>query len=410
MKLSEILKGINVLSTAASGDTEITGVCYDSRRVKSGDLFVAVRGYESDGHKYIPMAVEKGCAAVLCEEAPAGNVPYVQTDDSRLGLALAARNFYGDPSREMKVIGITGTNGKTTTTILIKQILEKTLGAKVGLIGSISNMIGDEEFHAEHTTPESCDLQALFRQMADAGCTHCVMEVSSHSLVLRRVAGVSAATAKNIVAWREEEGAFTSRAQLKKVKGLGPKAYEQCAGFLRLPEAKNRLDATAVHPESYAAAKALLDACGYTAAEIGTDKLADLPGVVRAKGAGTLCEALGVGEPTLNDIVAELCKPGRDVRDSLPKPLLRSDVMGLDDLKPGMELTGTVRNVIDFGAFVDLGVHQDGLVHVSQISDKFIKHPREVLKVGDIVRVRVLNVDTAKKRIALTMKGVPQQN
>ena len=190
MKLSEILKEINVLSAAASGDTEITGVCYDSRRVKSGDLFVAVRGYESDGHKYIPMAVEKGCAAVLCEEAPAGNVPYVQTDDSRLGLALAARNFYGDPSREMKVIGITGTNGKTTTTILIKQILEKTLGAKVGLIGSISNMIGDEEFHAEHTTPESGDLQALFRQMADAGCTHCVMEVSSHSLVLRRVAGV----------------------------------------------------------------------------------------------------------------------------------------------------------------------------------------------------------------------------
>ena len=228
--------------------------------------------------------------------------------------------------------------------------------------------------------------------------------------LLRRVAGVSAATAKNIVAWREEEGAFTSRAQLKKVKGLGPKAYEQCAGFLRLPEAKNRLDATAVHPESYAAAKALLDACGYTAAEIGTDKLAGLPGVVRAKGAGTLCEALGVGEPTLNDIVAELCKPGRDVRDSLPKPLLRSDVMGLDDLKPGMALTGTVRNVIDFGAFVDLGVHQDGLVHVSQISDKFIKHPREVLKVGDIVRVKVLNVDTAKKRIALTMKGVPQQN
>lgn len=190
MKLSEILKEINVLSAAAAGDTEITGVCYDSRRVKKGDLFVAVRGYESDGHKYIPMAVEKGCAAVLCEEAPAGNVPYVQTDDSRLGLALAARNFYGDPSREMKVIGITGTNGKTTTTILIKQILEKTLGAKVGLIGSISNMIGDEEFHAEHTTPESCDLQALFRQMADAGCTHCVMEVSSHSLVLRRVAGV----------------------------------------------------------------------------------------------------------------------------------------------------------------------------------------------------------------------------
>lgn len=190
MKLSDILKDINVLASAASGDTEITGVCYDSRKVRRGDLFVAVRGYESDGHKYIAMAAEKGCAAVLCEDAPEGGIPYVRTDDSRLGLALAARNFYGDPSAEMKVIGITGTNGKTTTTILVKQILEKTLGAKVGLIGSISNMIGDEEFHAEHTTPESCDLQALFRRMADAGCTHCVMEVSSHSLVLHRVAGV----------------------------------------------------------------------------------------------------------------------------------------------------------------------------------------------------------------------------
>ena len=140
--------------------------------------------------------------------------------------------------------------------------------------------------------------------------------------------------------------------------------------------------------------------------KIGSDKLAGLPAAVKAKGTKNLCEMLGIGEPTLNDIVAELCKPGRDVRDSLPKPLLRSDVMSLEDLKPGMELTGTVRNVIDFGAFVDLGVHQDGLVHVSQISDKFIKHPSEVLKVGDIVRVKVLSVDTAKKRIALTMKGL----
>ena len=224
--------------------------------------------------------------------------------------------------------------------------------------------------------------------------------------LLRRVAGVTAATAKNIVAWREEEGAFTSRAQLKKVKGLGPKAYEQCAGFLRLPEAKNRLDATAVHPESYAAAKALLEACGYTTAQIGTDKLSALPAAVKAKGEKNLCETLGIGAPTLHDIISELCKPGRDVRDSLPKPLLRSDVMSLEDLKPGMELTGTVRNVIDFGAFVDLGVHQDGLVHISQISNRFIKHPREVLKVGDIVRVKVLSVDIAKKRIALTMKGL----
>ena len=219
--------------------------------------------------------------------------------------------------------------------------------------------------------------------------------------LLRRVAGLTAATAKNIVARREAEGAFTSRAQLKKVKGLGPKAYEQCAGFLRLPEAKNRLDATAVHPESYAAAKGLLDACGFTAADIGTPALAALPAAVKAKGEKPLCDALGIGAPTLHDIVSELCKPGRDVRDTLPPPLLRSDIMQLEDLKPGMVLQGTVRNVIDFGAFVDLGVHQDGLVHISQISDRFIKHPRAVLKVGDIVKVKVLSVDVGKKRIAL---------
>ena len=226
--------------------------------------------------------------------------------------------------------------------------------------------------------------------------------------LLRRVAGLSAATAKNIVAWREESGAFESRAQLKKVKGLGPRAYEQCAGFLRLPEAKNRLDATAVHPESYPAAKALLQACGYTAADIGTTALAGLPAAVKAKGEKALCTELGIGLPTLEDIVAELCRPGRDVRDSLPAPMLRSDVMKLEDLTPGMELRGTVRNVIDFGAFVDLGVHQDGLVHISQICDRFIKHPREVLQVGQIVQVKVLEVDVKRKRIALTMKGVPQ--
>ena len=168
---------------------------------------------------------------------------------------------------------------------------------------------------------------------------------------------------------------------------------------MRLPGAKNPLDATAVHPESYPAAKGLLEACGCDAKEIGTDAMQSLP--VRVKNCGTkaLCEALGVGEPTLMDIVSGLCKPGRDVRDSLPKPLLRSDVMGLEDLKPGMELKGTVRNVIDFGAFVDIGVHQDGLVHVSQISDKFIKNPRDALKVGDVVQVKVLSVDTAKSAL-----------
>ena len=227
--------------------------------------------------------------------------------------------------------------------------------------------------------------------------------------LLRRVAGITAATAKNIVARREEEGAFTSRAQLKKVKGLGPKAFEQCAGFLRLPGAKNPLDATAVHPESYPAARGLLEACGFAPAEIGTPAMQQLPARIKAKGEKALCESLGIGLPTLQDIAAELCRPGRDVRDSLPKPLLRSDVMGMEDLTPGMELVGTVRNVIDFGAFVDIGVHQDGLVHISQIADRFVKHPRDLLKVGQRVRVKVLEVNPAKKRIALSMKGVPQE-
>lgn len=228
--------------------------------------------------------------------------------------------------------------------------------------------------------------------------------------LLRRVAGLSAATAKAIVARREEEGPFTARSQLKKVKGLGPKAFEQCAGFLRLPAGaalKEPLDATAVHPESYPAAKALLAACGHTAADIGTAALADLPDRVRRDKAA-LCQTLGIGSPTLLDIVSELCRPGRDVRDTLPPPLLRTDVMGIEDIKPGMELAGTVRNVIDFGAFVDIGVHQDGLVHISQIADRFIRHPGEVLKVGDVVRVKVLAVDVPKKRISLTIKGVPQ--
>ena len=223
--------------------------------------------------------------------------------------------------------------------------------------------------------------------------------------LLSRVAGITGSTAKNIVAYREEQGEFTSRAQLKKVKGLGPKAFEQCAGFLRLPNAKNKLDETAVHPESYAAAKELLELCGFTLSQIGTPEIQALPAAARALGWDKLTQATGAGRPTLEDIMAELLKPGRDMRDSLPKPLLRSDVMGMEDLKPGMELTGTVRNVIDFGAFVDIGVHQDGLVHISQICDKFIKHPREVLKVGDVVQVKVLDVDVKKKRISLTCKG-----
>ena len=226
--------------------------------------------------------------------------------------------------------------------------------------------------------------------------------------LLQRVAGLNGTTAKNVVAYREENGAFTSRAQIKKVPKLGPKAFQQCAGFLRVPESKSVLDNTAVHPESYDAAKALLELAGYTLADVKAERISDLPQRVKAYGEEKAARAIGVGVPTLRDIVSELLKPGRDVRDELPKPILRTDVLEMKDLKPGMELTGTVRNVIDFGVFVDIGVHQDGLVHISQVSDKFIHHPSEAVSVGDIVKVVVLDVDEKKKRISLSMKQAKQ--
>ena len=256
----------------------------------------------------------------------------------------------------------------------------------------------------QHDMPQKQLDEALNGVVED--CVNAVgvdINTASPSL-LQRVAGLNGTTAKNVVAYREENGAFTSRTQIKKVPKLGPKAFQQCAGFLRVPESKSVLDNTAVHPESYDAAKALLELTGHTLVDVKDGKLSDLPGQVKAYGEEKAAEAIGVGVPTLRDIVSELLKPGRDVRDELPKPILRTDVLEMKDLKPGMVLTGTVRNVIDFGVFVDIGVHQDGLVHISQVSDKFIKHPSEVVSVGDIVKVVVLEVDEKKKRISLSMK------
>ena len=226
--------------------------------------------------------------------------------------------------------------------------------------------------------------------------------------LLQRVAGLNATTAKNVVAYREENGPFTSRKQILKVPKLGPKAFEQCAGFLRVPESRSVLDNTAVHPESYAAAEKLLSLTGHTLTDVRDGKLGDLNAQIRTYGEDRAAADCGVGVPTLRDVAAELMKPGRDIRDELPKPILRTDVLEMKDLKPGMVLTGTVRNVIDFGVFVDIGVHQDGLVHISQVSQKFIKHPSEVVSVGDIVQVVVLEVDEKKKRIGLSMKQVPK--
>ena len=222
--------------------------------------------------------------------------------------------------------------------------------------------------------------------------------------LLSYVAGLNNTTAKNIVKYREENGVFTTRKGVLKVPKLGPKAFEQCAGFLRVPESKNVLDHTGVHPESYEAAQKLLELCGYTLKDVAAGGLSELGERVEHYGPEQAAQACGVGLPTLRDIVKELLKPGRDPRDELPKPILRTDVMEMKDLKPGMELTGTVRNVIDFGVFVDIGVHQDGLVHISQLSSRRVRHPSEVCAVGDIVTVWVLEVDEKKKRIGLTMK------
>ena len=224
--------------------------------------------------------------------------------------------------------------------------------------------------------------------------------------LLGYVAGLNGTTAKNVVKYREENGAFTSRKQILKVPKLGPKAFQQCAGFLRVPDSKSVLDNTAVHPESYEAAEKLLALAGYTLKDVAAGSIGELSARVQKFGWSAAAEQCGVGEPTLRDIAAELVKPGRDPRDELPKPILRTDVLEMKDLKPGMILTGTVRNVIDFGAFVDIGVHQDGLVHISQVADKFIKHPSEVVSVGDVVKVVVLDVDEKKKRISLSMRQV----
>lgn len=252
----------------------------------------------------------------------------------------------------------------------------------------------------QHDMPPK-ELAAALDFVVEACVNRVGVDVNTASVsLLSRVSGITPALAKSLVAYRAENGGFATRAALKKVPKLGPKAFEQAAGFLRICDGREPLDNTAVHPESYAAAKALLDKLGFAV----TDDLAGLKSAADAYGTARLADELGVGVPTLTDIVAELMKPGRDPRDELPPPIMRSDILELSDLKPGMELVGTVRNVIDFGAFVDIGVHQDGLVHISQIGDRFIRHPGEVVKTGDTVRVWVLEVNEAKKRIALTMK------
>ena len=257
----------------------------------------------------------------------------------------------------------------------------------------------------QHDMPKARMDEALTGVVED--CVNTVgvdLNTASHSL-LSYISGVSSAVAKNIVAYREENGSFTDRKQLLKVAKLGPKAFEQCAGFLRVHGGKNPLDNTAVHPESYEAAQKIIDRCGFSIADLKNGGLTEIPDAAKKIGVSKIADDAGIGVPTVTDILKELAKPGRDPRDELPPPLLRSgDVMELKDLKPGMELMGTVRNIVDFGCFVDIGVHEDGLVHISRICDRYIKHPLEAVKVGEVVKVRVLDVDMKRKRISLTMR------
>ncbi len=256
----------------------------------------------------------------------------------------------------------------------------------------------------QHDMPEKQLDNALKGVVEDCVNTVGVDLNTASASLLSQVSGLSAAVCNNIIAYREAVGAFRERAELKRVPKLGPKAFEQCAGFLRVPESKNILDNTAVHPESYKAAEQLLSICGYTLNDLKENNIGAIKNIIDEIGAEEISEEIGIGVPTLNDIADELLKPGRDPRDELPPPLLRTDVLDIKDLKQDMELQGTVRNVIDFGAFVDIGVHHDGLLHISQICDRYIKHPSQVLKVGDVINVKILDVDVDKKRIALTMR------
>ena len=259
----------------------------------------------------------------------------------------------------------------------------------------------------QHDMPQKHLDEALGGVVED--CVNAVgVDVNTASVsLLQQVSGLNSTTAKNVVAYREENGPFTARAQLKKVPKLGPKAFEQCAGFLRVPESKEILDNTGVHPETYKAALSLLSLCGLTMNDVVNGNLKELPEKLESYGKEKAAEECGVGIPTLEDVVKELMKPGRDPRDELPAPILRTDVLEMKDLKPGMVLSGTVRNVIDFGVFVDIGVHQDGLVHISQVAKHKVRHPSEVVQVGDVVKVCVLEVDEKRKRIGLTMKNIP---
>lgn len=350
-------------------------------------------------HGVVHIAIGNGTAsretelmtAQMLQELPAGQVRYMVVSEAGASVysasQLAAEEF---PDYDVNL----------RSAVSIARRLQDPLAE---LVKIDPKAIGVGQY--QHDMPQARLDETLRGVVED--CVNAVgVDVNTASVpLLTQVAGLNSTTARNVVKYREENGPFTARRQLLKVPKLGPKAFEQCAGFLRVPESQSVLDHTGVHPESYASVQKLLELCGYTLSDVAAGTLSQLNERLDTCGREEAAGACGVGLPTLEDLVKELLKPGRDPRDELPPPILRTDVMEMKDLKPGMELTGTVRNVIDFGAFVDIGVHQDGLVHISQLGvDRRVKHPSEVLSVGDVVTVWVKEVDVAKKRISLTMR------
>ena len=350
-------------------------------------------------HGVVHIAIGNGTAsretelmtAQMLQELPAGQVRYMVVSEAGASVysasQLAAEEF---PDYDVNL----------RSAVSIARRLQDPLAE---LVKIDPKAIGVGQY--QHDMPQARLDETLRGVVED--CVNAVgVDVNTASVpLLTQVAGLNSTTARNVVKYREENGPFTARRQLLKVPKLGPKAFEQCAGFLRVPESQSVLDHTGVHPESYAAAQKLLELCGYTLSDVAAGTLSQLSARLDAYGREAAAGACGVGLPTLEDLVKELLKPGRDPRDELPPPILHTDVMEMKDLKPGMELTGTVRNVIDFGAFVDIGVHQDGLVHISQLGvNRRVRHPSEVLSVGDVVTVWVKEVDAAKKRISLTMR------
>ena len=388
--------GCKVAVVDGTGKVLDTAVVYPTHGQRQQEEAIATLSRMIAKHKVVHIAIGNGTASRETEQMAVelirrvgGGVSYMMVSEAGASVysasKLAAEDF---PEYDVNL----------RSAVSIARRLQDPLAE---LVKIDPKAIGVGQY--QHDMP-----QARLSQTLDGVVEDCVNGVgvdlnTASASLLTRVSGLNATTAKNIVKFREENGQFTSRKQVLKVPKLGPKAFEQCAGFLRVPESKSVLDNTGVHPESYPAAEKLLELCGYTLTDVKAGQLGQLQERAEAFGLDKLAEDCGVGAPTLADIIKELVKPGRDPRDELPPPILRTDVLDIKDLKPGMELQGTVRNVIDFGAFVDIGVHQDGLVHISRICDRFIKHPSQVLSVGDVVTVWVVEVDEKKKRIGLTM-------